>query len=386
MNGNILKWMALATCLQGAPALASEPTTIEVWHALGGMPEVAFGNAAQRYEEQTGNTLAVVQFVDEARLRDTLRVAVYAGAGPDVVVMNHTLAPEFRDAGALQPYCLPGECPECEGSVPPRWCAFASNGHYGDDPYGTFAATMIPELAMGPDRCVEEGCAECATESDPRPAYCDYVSSGLSRRDSTPDLDVLQAGFAQWMDFHDGAFPFGTPIWWDFLAVAPDRAKLEAYGFDSLATVADVEDFLAQDDGGAIAFFDGEYCGSVPYRFKVPGWVWPGPRPLHEADLVVAPISQLGALLGDIEGLEVADIEGHRSEIIVTGAFALSTTQHREAALDFVYELATPETQLEGASDGNLLPANNLAFESHAFAVPGTREAGVKGVLALPSP
>ncbi|MCP3100351.1 extracellular solute-binding protein [Myxococcus sp. K15C18031901] len=174
----------MATCLQAGAALAEDPATLAVWHALGGMPEVAFGNAAQRHESQTGNTVVVSQFDDEAQLRDALRVAVASGNAPDVVVMNHTLAPEFRDAGALQAYCLPGERPECEGGDPPRWCASASNGRYGS-PYGTFASTMIPDFPMDASRCLEEGCGECVTEGA-RPAYCDSVSRGFSRRARAP--------------------------------------------------------------------------------------------------------------------------------------------------------------------------------------------------------
>ncbi|MFP2929785.1 hypothetical protein ACLESO_32250 [Pyxidicoccus sp. 3LG] len=386
MRTHILKWMVMVTCLHGT--LASAQAQISVWHALNGQTEAAFYDSVLRFEEDTGHVVAVAQFSSQAELYDVLMTAVAAGDGPDVVVGSHTLAPGLLEAGVLAPYCIPGECPECESANPPRWCSYASNGLYESyyDPRGYggqlgdsgFAATMIPELELNSSRCVEEDCAECNVSTlSPfgRPLYCNYIHSNAR-------LDVLQAGFAVWHYDWEWPFPIGIPVWWNHLSYAFDRAWLEEIGREMPTTFEEAQEAQSEAGGINIYAWDGDFCGNEPYRFKIPIPIGPLPDPWEDSPISLVPSEQLASLVEARPNLEVAVIEGHRPEIIVTGAFMLSTTQEREASLDFMYELGSDATQLAGADGTTFLPTNNTAFLEAGELVPGLRDSGLNGVLA----
>lgn len=382
MRTVFLKWVLLVTCLQGP--LASAQAQISVWHALNGQTEAAFNSSVQRFEDNNpSHTVAVSQFSSQEDLYTSLMVAVAGGNAPDVVVGNHTMAPALLEAGIVAPYCIPGECPECESANPPRWCAYASNGLYNDfssySGYGGFEASMIPALQLDSNRCVQEDCAECAAPTPTgfaRPLYCDYIHR-------SSNLDILQAGFAVWNDEWEWVFPIGRPAWWSHLAYAVDLSWLEQMGLEMPATIPDAEETQSHASGIHAYDLDGEYCGTVPYRFKIPGWVGgPLPDPWENANIFIVPSEQLAFLSEHRPGLQAAVIEGHRPEIIVTGAFVLSTTQERSAALEFMYELGSDETQLEGALGTTFLPTNNGAFENTFDLVPGLRNSALGGVLA----
>jgi hypothetical protein len=382
MRTNILKWMTLAACLSGTVATAHDSTEVYVWHSLNGPAEQAFVEAVDAYQGNTGNAVVVSQFSSQQELYEALAVARGSGTLPDVVLGNHTMVPELLEDGLINAYCLPGECPECESDNPPRWCAYASNGYYGDYE-GSFEATMIPELQMSPERCLEDGCGECERADIFRPSYCDYaMTSGGAR------LDMIQASFSMWHHGWKWPFPLGIPWWWEYLSVGFDRQRLEMNGWERPTRIAEAQELLSINQAGYLMDYDGEFCGTPPRRIKVPGWVnevmdtSPDPIPAKEADLFVVPSSQLASLLNEVPGLEVAALEDHRPEIIVDGAFVLSTTQNRSAALDFAYELANPEFQLRSIEGTSLLPAHGQAFGATEGLVPGLREAALTGALA----
>ncbi|WP_426753470.1 hypothetical protein [Myxococcus sp. Y35] len=382
MKTNLLKWMMVAACFTGTVATAQDFAEVHVWHSLGGAAEQAFVEAVDAYQGNSGNEVVVSQFSSQQELYQALQVARHSGTLPDVLLGNHTMAPELLEDGLINAYCLPGECPECESGNPPRWCAYASNGYYGDYE-GSFEATMIPELEMSPERCLMDDCGECQQSDIARPQYCDYVANSGGAR-----LDMIQASFAMWHPDWRWPFPFGVPWWWEYLSVGFDRDRLDMHGLEVPTNISMAQELLSINQAGYLWDYDGEWCGTPPRRIKVPGWVnevmgsSPDPIPASEADLFVVPSSQLASLVSEVPGLQVATLEDHRPEIIVDGAFVLSTTQNRSASLDFAYELANPDFQLQSIDGTSLLPAHGQAFGATEGLVPGLRDAALTGALA----
>lgn len=383
MKTNILKWAVLAACLHGTVATAQDFDEVHVWHALNGSAEQVFVETADAYQGETGTSVVVSQFNSQQDLYVALQVAQAAGQQlPDVLLGNHTMVLGLVEGGLLTAYCLPEQCPECESANPPRWCSYASNGYYGDY-YGGFEATMIPELQMTADRCLEDGCGECDRTDIVRPPYCDYVMSLGGAQ-----LDVLQAGFAWWHPGYQLPFPLGIPVWWEYFGVAANLPRLqEQYGLELPTDISQAQEVLSFNNALFMEGFDGEFCGTPPRRFKVPGWTdvggsSPDPIPALDADLFLVPSSRLASLLQEVPGLEVATLAGDRPQIIVDGAFVLATTQNRSAALDFMYELGSPAFQAAGIDGTSILPAHGEAFGVTDNTVPGLREAGLTGRLS----
>jgi hypothetical protein len=380
------RWALLAALLQGTVALAgseAEPATgpVVVWHALQGPEIELLHQAAERYESSSGVPVELTQFQSHEALYEEFLAASDAGEGPDVLFGDHRVAAPFLERGSLGALCLPGECPECEGSNPPGWCAYASNGLFGDES-GSLTGTMIPDFRLGAERCREDGCGECY-RSGWVPPYCKYVGEGF-------DLDLLQASFADFVPGYDRPLPIGFPVFWSYQGVGFDRVRLQEQGQPEPTNVGDL---VVLGAGGSSAYDDGDWCPTWPWPWPFP-WPWPGPleeiRPwevvdIRDSNILVFPSTRAGELQQQVGELVMPVLEDFKSDIVVQGAFLRRGTERRAQALDFMAELQSPDLQSGAFESAGLLPANRDALSAiEELAVPGLTSAGKLGALTLP--
>lgn len=380
------RWALLAALLHGTVALAAveaEPATgpVIVWHALQGPELELLHQAAERYESSSGVPVELNQFQSHEALYEEFQAASDAGGGPDVLFGDHRVAASFLERGSLGALCLPGECPECEGPNPPRWCGYASNGLFGDESEA-LPGTMIPDFLLSEARCREDGCGECY-RSGWVPPYCKYVSEGF-------ELDLLQAAFADFVPGYDRPLPIGFPVFWSYQGVGIDLARLQQEG---LPEPTRVEELLVLGEGGSRVSNDIDICPTWPWPWPFP-WPWPGPleeiRPwevveLGESNVLVFPSTRAGELQQQLGELVMPVLEDFKSDIVVQGAFLRVGTERRAEALDFMSELQSPELQSGAFESAGLLPAHRDALGAlEGMAVPGLIPVGKLGALVLP--
>lgn len=317
-----------------------------IWHSWKGEEAASLKQMAADYPKAA---VDLVAFDTEEALLDALRIAASKGNGPDLFFGPDTWRDELLSLGLVNGYCLPGECPECEGTNPPFWCHTAQ-GDFSLDHNRDFSTAGL---------CDEGKCAIC--QGNNPPSWC-----WAAEMPTIKAPDIFQAELAA--HFPEGDFPVGTPLYWDFTAVA--------FNTDWFTT----EDIPVPDSLAGIVQLANQYPKSVyiapslaqdpdpqPMRWFIEEILAgdPDPQP-NLAAVLVFPASQMQAIYKEVSTLLQMPMADYRPVPQVQGIYASTQTKQKELALDFAAYAAAPDFQLTLYKNADRLPVNDNAWASVA--------------------
>ncbi|MEZ4868080.1 MAG: hypothetical protein R3C14_42520 [Caldilineaceae bacterium] len=333
-----------------AVAPTAEPVEVlTVWHAWQGAELDVLEEFAKNYRETTGVEVELVPSESPAVLKQKLLSVTAAGAGPDVFLGYHTWADELLRQDLINAYCLPGQCPECEGDNPPNWCQLA----LGDFSYritADFAIEVLCKLGQCPDSCVGS------------PRLCELAAADLD-----PKLDIPQGAFATLVG--GTALPLGIPIWWEYegVFVNPELVNALPANLEELGRAVE-DEFGGVYYNRGLQFQTGLEIDTVP----LPESTDPNVDPAKAGILVVS-TDEFVRLQEKISQLTPLSLEDYQPQILVQGAYMNAHTQMRSQALDFVYALGDEDAQRLLFENTGHLPAYGevLAEVDHDINVEG---------------
>lgn len=342
------------------PTFAQEPTTLTLWHAWQGEEKTFVEQKAATYQDAQ---IEITTFETEDELQSALLGAAANNGGPDLYLGPDRWKDQLIEEGLANAYCLPGQCPECEGANPPPWCRYAS---------GNFDYSRNQDFhAIGLCR-PDEPCDFCTGNDIPR--WC-----WAANLDPATAPDIFQAGFAD--QFDDGVFPIGIPIWWDspLVFVRPGWWFIENVQDLPFQSAEVVE--LEQNEPGAIYLDESVMNGlpePLPYSTIVDAArAEPEPQP-WQAGLLASGATGVLSLWEEAGPLYLTPLRDYRPQPDVQGIYMNPNTDNKTQALDFAYMLADEDSQVELFNASGRLPTHGDAWEAIAPAEPAGLVAGVE--------
>ncbi|MCB0164820.1 MAG: hypothetical protein KDI79_11375 [Anaerolineae bacterium] len=326
------------------PAASSGSEFISIWHAWSETDAMFLEQLATDFD---GGPIKLIAFDNGEALLQALRNL--QGDSPDLILGPNLWADELESLGLAGAYCLPGQCPQCEGANPPPWCPFAK----GDFSYSRNNDFQIAGL------CEPDQCPVCFGPNPPR--WC-----WAAQLDPVIAPDIFQAGFARQLD--NGVFPNGVPIWWDSISVLANpawftqrQAALPASLTEILQLREDFPDLVYVDPK-----LDGDPSPDPMRQFLDAVKGDPNPQP-NIAGILVIEADQYQQLTGIVEPpLYLFPLSDYQPEPIVQGVYMNPQTNQKDLALDFAYLLADEETQIKRFQISGRLPTHGEAWETVA--------------------
>ncbi len=337
----------------------SEEKTLTLWHAWEGSQLEALSALVADYQREGGVQVEMVAHDSHAALVDAL---LAAGDGPDLFIGSQSAAARLAERGRVAAYCLPGQCPECEQPNPPRWCQYATGKDFSDG----FNADFLVSTAL----CESDQCPVCFTDNPP--PWCRFAT-----QDRGVAVDLFQAGFLKITD--DGVFPFGIPIWWDYVAVFANPQWFVEQQQQIPSTMAGVLELVEQVPG---SFYLDARAEPDPVPWAPGLGVNPEPQPWRDllaagdpspqpsvVGIVVTWGRDFGRLQGQIADLALLPLPELLPQPAVEGVFVTPYSAERSAALDLAYAVADEDSQEKLFAAAGGLPASGEAWSRISDAV-----------------
>ena len=322
-------------------------TPLAVWHSWLGAEADLLQTLANQYPFAE---IDVTRFDSNAALVEAIRAA--DEAEPDLIIGPDSLLDDLGGTGFGRGYCLPGECPECEGPNPPSWCRFASGGDFSTERIEPF---MLAGL------CLHAECPDCSGENPPR--WCQAA-------DAAAEIgpDIFQAAFLDRVD--DQLYPIGIPVYWDTLSIGVniawfvERALPLPQTLDEiLALHSDHPDLLSsvvpdetlENGEGLTAEFEA-LLQAVASE--------PNPQP-NRAGLIITwsrQFEEVSGILGETPLL--LPFDGYAPSPVVQGVMLNADSDAIDQAIRFADQFATAEVQTRLFESNGRLPTNPEAWHT----------------------
>ncbi len=317
---------------------------LTLWHAWDGIEADLLESLATTAPYAN---ISIQQFASHSDLLDALEST--NSDEPDLIVAPDMLVNGIQNSGFGTGYCLPGQCPACEGPNPPHWCPYAG----GDFSKLRNQGFLIHSLC-GPDGCV------CSQPNPPR--WC--IAAGVK-----PEIgpDIFQAAFSD--SVNGEIYPIGYPISWDSLNIG---VNVEWFVANELSLPSTTNEILALRESypdlihNAIPEASFQAGGAVPDFQTLFDAIEgePNPDPM-DAGLLLMWSSQYAELSGDVGQLILLPFDGYASAPIVEGIIINGSSPYVSHAVEFARQLATVDFQQALFENNGRLPTNPSAWYTH---------------------
>ncbi|MFK7805835.1 MAG: S8 family serine peptidase [Anaerolineae bacterium] len=326
-----------------------EPPNI-VWHSWSSEAEERLKSLQ---DNPYGNPeLELVQFKNEAELLEKLKGLKDPSEGPDLILGPALWVDELIEIGLADAYCLPGQCPACEGANPPPWCPYAS---------GDFSLALNADFDIA-SLCAEVG--DCVCLQPNPPSWC-WAAELAPKAQPIGGIDLFQASFAR--QFDDEIFPIGIPIWWDapLVVLNPDwMAKNKVKTPKSLDEIFD----LANDYGDLVGMVGPCDVHSLNDQLAPLAEIasCKAAEEMGEFGIILMTASQYPTVQPEVGPLFMLPLDGFTPNVQVEGIYMNPHSENREAALNAAYLIAGQPMQQALHKVTGALPTHGGAWAEFA--------------------
>ncbi|MCP4290077.1 MAG: S8 family serine peptidase, partial [Gammaproteobacteria bacterium] len=318
-----------------------------LWHAWQGDDKTLLEQLAADFQ---GGDVQLVSFDTKAALLEALSDAANS-TNPDLILGPDMWSDELTSLGLAEAYCLPGQCPQCEGPNPPPWCTYGK----GDFSYSRNNDFLIAGL------CEPDQCPVCYEPNPPR--WC-----WAAQLDPVTAPDIFQTGFADL--FNNEILPFGIPISWEAILVLANPAWFVEHeqslpnDVDEIIQLHDIYPDLVYVDPSLIGPQAEPPANAIGKLLDALNGS-PNPDPA-KGGLYVVQLDQFPKFWADTGPLFLFPLTDYQPELMVQGVYVNPLAEQKEPALNFVHLLANEETQIKRFQTSGHLPAHGQAWEPMA--------------------